>query len=155
MQRVSVVIPNWNGAKFLRVCLDSLHKQSLKADIIVVDNGSVDESLELLSHSYPEVKVVALSKNRGFAGGVNVGIKQAVADGADFVALLNNDAVADQKWLGHLVKFLNSHPQAGIVTSKILTADGKRLDSTGDIYTVWGLPYPRGRGEANTTKYDK
>jgi GT2 family glycosyltransferase len=69
--------------------------------------------------------------------------------------LLNNDAVADKAWLKHLARFLDDQSEVGIVTSKILEAGGKELDSTGDIYTTWGLPYPRGRGEEDKKQYDK
>jgi GT2 family glycosyltransferase len=120
-----------------------------------VDNGSEDGSVELLEKSYPEVRIVRHNKNLGFAGGVNAGIRLAMEKRADFVALLNNDAVADKDWLKRLAEFLTDHPEAGIVTSKILESDGKMLDSTGDIYTSWGLPYPRGRDETDNKQYDK
>ncbi len=154
MTRVSVVIPNWNGEQDLPACLDSLLSQSLEAHIIVVDNGSTDGSLELLRNKYPQIEVVILTKNRGFAGGVNAGIKRAIDNGFKYVALLNNDAMADKNWLKNLVDFLDNTPKAGVATPKILNSTGEYLDSTGDLYTIWGLPYPRGRREANTSKYD-
>lgn len=73
----------------------------------------------------------------------------------EYVALLNNDAVAHKDWLKNLVGFLDGHPKAGIATSKICDAEKTHLDSTGDIYTTWGLPFPRGRGEPYSDKYDK
>jgi GT2 family glycosyltransferase len=149
-----VVIPNWNGAKNLPDCLNSLLTQSLPTHIIVVDNGSTDASLDLLNSKYPEVEVLALKKNIGFAGGVNAGIKKGVAEGAEYVALLNNDAVAHKDWVRHLVKFLDENREAGIVTSKIVDQHNKHIDSTGDIYTIWGLPFPRGRGEPISDRYD-
>jgi GT2 family glycosyltransferase len=155
MQKIAVVIPNWNGAKDLADCLDSLLVQSVSVHIIVVDNGSVDNSLSLLKDSYPTVEVIKLRKNRGFAGGVNPGIKKSMQDGYEYVALLNNDAIADKNWLKHLRDFMDKHPQAGIATSKIKDSNKKLLDSTGDIYTVWGLPFPRGRGEPANEKYDQ
>lgn len=155
MSKTSVVIPNWNGEKDLPACLDSLFNQSLKASIIVVDNGSTDGSVELVRKKYPNAELVSLPKNKGFAGGVNAGIKHAMKLGAEYVALLNNDAKADKAWLKKLVDFLEANPKAGIATSKILDQTGKHLDSTGDFYTVWGLPHARGRGETDTGKYDK
>lgn len=155
MSKVSVVIPNWNGAKHLAACLDSLREQTFGgASVIVVDNGSTDSSLKLLG-KYPGVQIIPLKKNHGFAAGVNAGIRQALASGAKYIALFNNDAVADKDWLANLVNFLDKNSKAGIVTSKILTADGKNIDSTGDLYTTWGLPYPRGRGEEVNDKYDE
>jgi GT2 family glycosyltransferase len=150
-----VVIPNWNGAGDLPDCLDSLLKQTVDSKIIVVDNGSVDSSLELLKISYPEVEVLALLKNRGFAGGVNVGIKKAIADGAEFVALLNNDAVADKNWIKCLMEAVNDRPKAGIITSKIIDSQKNLLDSSEEQYTIWGLPFSRGRDEPVSGKYDK
>ncbi|MBI2591897.1 glycosyltransferase family 2 protein [Candidatus Saccharibacteria bacterium] len=153
--RVSVVIPNWNGEQELPACLDALLAQSLTPEeIIVVDNGSTDGSKELLYGQYPQVTVIPLPFNTGFASGVNVGLRYSSSAGYDYTALLNNDAVADKNWLKSLVDIMYSNPRAGIVTSKMINDTGEYLDSTGELYTVWGLPYPRGRREANTGKYD-
>ena len=155
MPKVAVVIPNWNGEKSLGACLDSLLAQSYKANIIVVENGSVDGSLKLLQTKYPQVTALAQPKNLGFAGGVNVGIRRAMSENYDFVALFNNDAVADRNWLEYLVKELESHSKTGITTCKLMNADQTELDSTGDMYTSWGLPFPRGRGEPVSDRYDE
>jgi GT2 family glycosyltransferase len=154
-KKVAVVIPNWNGAHDLHLCLDSLLQQTLLPHIIVADNGSTDNSLALLKDSYKTVEVIKLHKNHGFAGGVNPGIKKTIADGYEYIALLNNDAVANKHWVKHLSHFLDENSKVGIVTSKIYDQHKKLLDSTGDIYTVWGLAFPRGRGEPANDKYDK
>lgn len=154
MSKTSVVVPNWNGERMLPACLDSLLAQSLEAQIIVVDNASSDGSRELLQEIYPLVEVVSLSKNKGFAGGVNAGIKKAMEFGTDFVALLNNDAVAEKDWLKNLAAGLEKNPKLGIVTSKICDAKKTHLDSSGENYTIWGLPFSRGRGESDIDKYD-
>ncbi len=153
MSKIYVVVPNWNGADSLGACLDSLLAQSHKATVIVVDNGSKDGSLELLE-KYEQVEVIKHTENKGYAGGVNPGFQKAINDGADYVAAFNNDAVADKHWLQELAKALDKKPDLGMATCKLLSADGKHIDSTGDYYTVWGLPYPRGRGETDLTKYD-
>jgi GT2 family glycosyltransferase len=153
MSKVYVVIPNWNGADSLAACLDSLLRQSEKPHVIVVDNGSTDGSLELLE-KYPKVQIIKHAENKGYAGGMNPGLQQAIDDGAEYVAAFNNDAVADKHWLRELVQALSKQPKAGIATCKLLSADGQHIDSTGDYFTVWGLPYPRGRGETDLTKYD-
>jgi GT2 family glycosyltransferase len=150
---VAVVIPNWNGADHLKQCIDSLLDQSIPAQIIVVENGSTDESLKLLE-KYSGIEVILHDENKGFAGGVNAGFQRAIDDGTKYVAAFNNDAVADKDWLKHLVATLDDNPKVGIVTSKILGSNGKGLDSTGDYMTVWGLPYPRGRGESDIGAYD-
>lgn len=153
MSKTAVIVPNWNGADELADCLDSLLAQSLKTHVIVVDNGSVDGSLELLA-KYPSVEVIKHAKNKGYAGGVNPGFKRAIEMKLDYVAAFNNDAVADKNWLERLSDELDDSPEVGAVACKLLTADGKQLDSTGDYYTIWGLPYPRGRGETDINKYD-
>jgi GT2 family glycosyltransferase len=155
MHKIFVVIPNWNGEDQIEACLDSLKIQTQEHEVIVVENGSVDRSIEILETKYPKVELIKNSKNRGFAGGVNQGIKRAIELGADYIMLFNNDAVAEQKALKTLVNYLDKNPKVGIATCKILSATGHRLDSTGDYYTVWGLPYPRGRGESELDKYDK
>ena len=150
---VAVVVPNWNGADSLKACLDSLLAQSVAVRVIVVENGSTDGSVKLLE-KYSNIEVILHDTNKGFAGGVNAGFRRAIEDGLKYVATLNNDAVADKDWLKNLMKVLDENPKVGIVTSKLETADGKKLDSTGDYLTVWGLPYPRGRGESDIDKYD-
>lgn len=152
--KVSVVVPNWNGEQELSACLDSLLAQIVEAEIIVVDNGSTDGSKELLYGRYPHVTVIPLPFNTGFASGVNTGLKYAHEAGHTYTALLNNDAVANKNWLKNLVEVMDANPRAGIVTSKMISDTGEYIDSTGEIFTIWGLSYPRGRREANTGKYD-
>ncbi|MHB1864857.1 MAG: glycosyltransferase family 2 protein [Candidatus Saccharimonadales bacterium] len=151
----SVVIPNWNGKKSIGKCIDSLLAQSFKPNITVVENGSTDGSLKYIKENFPEVDLIINNKNLGFAGGVNSGIKKAIEKGDKFVALFNNDAIADKEWFKNLYNEISSKPEVGIATSKILTKDGKHIDSTGDFYTVWGLPFPRGRAEVSSSKYDE
>jgi hypothetical protein len=152
--KVVVVIPSWNGADGLRRCIDSVLAQSLQPHLIVVDNGSVDGSVELIETYYPSVELIKHTTNKGYAGGVNPGYRRAMEMEADYTAPFNNDAVADPKWLEHLVRYMDAHPEAGIATCKVTSSDGSHLDSTGDYYTSWGLPYPRGRGEPDTGQYD-
>jgi GT2 family glycosyltransferase len=153
-QKVYVVIPNWNGEDRIRACLDSLKTQAQEHTIVVVDNGSVDKSVDIIEKHYSDAALIRHAKNKGFAGGVNAGIRYAMEYGARYVALLNNDAVADENWLKNLIGFLDENPKVGIATSKIVDDKKTHLDSTGDLYTIWGLPYPRGRGEAYSDKYD-
>jgi GT2 family glycosyltransferase len=153
---ICVVIPNWDGADMIESTLDSLKKQTLPCDIIVVDNGSKDASLDILHPlaESGEIILIAHPKNLGFAGGMNAGFRYAIDHGYEAVAGLNNDAVADKNWLKYMFECLQSSPKIGTVTCKILSRDGKTMDSTGDWYSVWGLPYPRGRDEPTSNKYD-
>lgn len=153
--KVAVVIPNWNGAELITTCLHSLEKQTIKAEIIVVDNGSHDESVQIIKSTFPKTLLQENHKNLGFARGVNQGIKKAMALDVQYVALFNNDAEADAQWLERLVRCLDEHPDTAIATCKFLNSDGKKIDSTSERYTVWGLSYPRGRDEPVSDKYDK
>lgn len=149
-----VVIPNWDGEDWLGECIDSLLLQSVQCEIVVVENGSVDRSIDILKTYGKKIVVLVQPKNLGFAGGVNVGIRHALEHNAHYVALFNNDAVADTDWLKHLIETAQGNKQTGIVAAKILHSDQKTLDSTGDFYTIFGLPFPRGRGQKDSGQYD-
>jgi GT2 family glycosyltransferase len=150
----SVIIPNWNGAHHLPTCLESLRKQTYPClEVVVVDNDSEDESLQVLEAQYPEVTVVALEENRGYAGGVNVGIEAAAGE---VLAILNNDTEADSRWLEELWAALERHPQAGSATSKILLFDQREIfNSAGDLFTVRGVPLNRGVWEEDRGQFDR
>jgi GT2 family glycosyltransferase len=150
----SVVIPNWNGAHHLPVCLDALRGQTYPlVEVIVVDNDSTDDSVALLEKGYPEVKVVPLPENRGYAGGVNAGIR--VAEG-EVLVVLNNDTEADPRWLEELWAALERHPEAGSATSKILLFDQRKIfNSAGDLYGVDGIPVNRGVWQEDGGQFDQ
>lgn len=150
-----VVIPNLNGGDELLAAVESLQKQTVEPYVIVVDNASTDGSVEKLLDVYPTVEVIRNKKNKGYAGGVNPGLQRAIELGAKYAAPFNDDAVASKQWLQLLVDYLDANPKVGAAACKVVTADKERLDSTGDYYTNWGLPYPRGRREYNLTKYDE
>lgn len=149
-----VIIPNLNGGAALLEAVDSLLRQTIEPYVIVVDNASTDNSIFELQNKYPGVEVLKQAVNMGYAGGVNPGFRRAFERQAMYVAPFNDDAVADKLWLERLVAGLDAQPKYGVAACKVLTADGKQLDSTGDQYANWGLPYPRGRGEANSNAYD-
>lgn len=138
----------------LPACLDSLSGQLEDNDIIIVDNGSTDGSADFVAEKYPGVRLIRHARNRGFAGGVNAGIKHALNHSCEFVALLNNDAIVDKDWLKNLLNATQKQPKAGVITGKILDRNKRSLDSTGECFSTWGLPFPRGRGETNTGRYD-
>lgn len=151
MNRVVIIILNWNGIVDTLECLNSLQKQSYKNySILIVDNGSSDNSKELLN-KYQEkhsnnTDVIYNSKNFGFAGGVNIGIKWALNKNYDSIALFNNDATVDKDWLLNLVKPMKNK-DVGISTGLLLRKDGKTIDTTGDWYSKWGLAFPRNRND--------
>lgn len=149
----SVVIPNWNGAKHLRVCLNALRRQTHPPlEVILVDNASTDDTRSLLAGDYPEVKVIALPANRRFAGACNAGIR---ASSGDAIALLNNDTEADERWLENVAKCFAAHPDAGFVASKLRLFDHRdRLHSAGDFYSRRGVPGNRGVWEKDEGQFD-
>ena len=150
----SVIIPNWNGANHLPCCIESLRRQTFRDfEVIVIDNGSTDRSLALLSHEYPEVRVLALGQNRGFAGACNAGMR--AAQGTFFV-LLNNDTEADTHWLSEVVAAFGRHPKAGSVASKMLLFDQRdTFHTAGDFYRVDGIPGNRGVWQKDRGQYDQ
>ena len=143
MPEIAVVVVNWNGAHLLSTCLGSLRAQTYADfETILVDNGSSDDSLELVAREFPEVRVVALSDNLGLAGGTNAGI--AVTD-APIIVTLNNDTEADPRWLAELHTALKAHPEAGSAASKLLLFDRRDvIHSAGDFYGLDGIPGNRG-----------
>lgn len=153
--KIYLVVLNWNGKQMVGKCLDSLLKQTYPAEIVVVDNGSVDGSQEFIKQKYPKVHLISEKKNHGFAGGVNIGIKYAMKKRPGAIALFNNDAVADKDWLKQLVKVMKRDAEAGIVTGKLLRSDKEHIDSTGDFYSTWGMPFPRGRNQKDVGQYDQ
>ena len=143
--RVAVVLVNYNGRKLLPRCLGALRDQTRPADrVILVDNGSSDGSAELVRAGFPEVELVALDRNLGFAPANNEGVRRA-AD-CDLVALLNTDAFAEPGWLELLVEAAERNPGYAAVASLMVRADDPaRVDSAGDRYHVSGLAWQRGR----------
>ena len=152
--RVTVVIPNWNGERFLSTCLGSLREQSFKDyDVIVVDDNSTDGSVAFARRNFPEVRVMHLDENKGFSAAVNAGIR---ASGAECVALLNNDTEVDPGWLYALVEAAKAHPEAGLFASKMVDFyDRRRLDGAGDALRRSGLPLRLGHGEVDHGQYDE
>ena len=145
LKKASIVIVNWNGKKFLSECLDGLRRQIFQPlAITLVDNGSTDGSVDFVTQNYPEVNTIALSKNLGFPAANNIVLKTVHTE---YVALLNNDAVADPMWLKSLVEALEEQPEAGFAASKMLLYDNPGIiDRTGDGYSRAGAGLLRGRG---------
>jgi len=153
LDQVSVVVVNWNGRELLSECLESLRAQSYdRFSTLLVDNGSKDASVDFVKNNFPEVRVIALSRNLGFSVANNIAIRSIETQ---YVALLNNDAVADPLWLENLVAALNTRPEAGFAASRILLySDPGYVDRAGDSYTTAGTGLLRGRG-AEADVYDE
>lgn len=151
---LSVVIPNWNGARFLPTCLDSLSRQTLPhVEVMVVDNASHDDSLTIVRERYPWVTVIALETNRGFTGACNAGLTAAQGE---FVALLNNDTEVDAGWAQAVVEAFAQDSAIGSVASKMLLFDRRdHLHTAGDFFTLDGRAGNRGVWQRDTGQYDR
>lgn len=159
MTSVLIVILNWNGIDDTEKCISSLLDQTYENfKILIVDNGSKDNSInrieKLITKSPSKLIFLKNPVNLGFAGGVNTGIRYAIKNNFDAVALFNNDAIADKNWLKNLVASLEKHTDASIITGLLLHADGKTIDSTGDFYSSWGIGFPRNRNSISSQAPD-
>ena len=127
---VSVIIVNWNGRTYLSDCLDSLVGQSFRDfEVVLVDNGSVDESVSFVKQHYPWVKLFPLNDNTGFSVGNNHGLQHAVGE---YIVTLNNDTRVEPDWLEVLVKTADTYPDAGMVGCRICSFDDPDIiDSIG------------------------
>lgn len=124
MKRVAVVVLNWNGWRDTLACIASLQKLSyVNFELIVVDNGSTDGSQSHIEAQIPGIKVLQTGANLGFGGGCNVGIRQALEQGADYVWLINSDATVDANALTEMVHLADSLPLVGAVGSVLYEAD--------------------------------
>jgi GT2 family glycosyltransferase len=149
----AVVIPNYDGERWLPGVLDSVAAQTLApAEVLVVDDGSTDGSLALLAERYPHVRVLAIPVNGGFARAANAGI---AAVSADAVALVNTDVVLDPRWLERAVAALAAAPRAAAVATKLLDlADPGVIYDAGDVLRRDGVCEQRGRFERDRGRYD-
>lgn len=145
IMRVSIVIPNYNGVRYIEKCLNSIYRQTYEDFLItIVDNGSSDGSCEIIKREYPKVKLIELDKNYGFSKAVNVGIKSVESE---FVVLLNNDTEAEENWLYNLVSCIEKDKRIFSCSSKMIRYNEKnRIDDAGDEYTVFGWAYKCGDG---------
>ena len=148
MKKLGVIILNWNGLDLLRQFIPaaSRHTVSEEADLIVADNGSEDGSVAWLRENHPEVLVIELGKNYGFAEGYN----RAIAEVSyEYVTLLNSDVEVTEGWWQPLLRFLESHRNVGAVQPKILAYRDKGsfeyAGAAGGYLDSLGYPYCRGR----------
>jgi hypothetical protein len=149
---ISVIIVNYNGRHFLDACLSSLTSQTFQDfEIILVDNASTDNSDEYVHSRYPSVLVIGNKENRGFAGGVNDGIR--VAKGK-YILTLNNDTIAEPGFVEHLKDAMETDDTIGMCAAKMLYPDG-RINSTAICISRSGAAWDRGRFEPDRGQYDR
>ncbi len=155
MKKATVIIPNYNGIKFIEECLEAICNQdddTPEYGVLVVDNGSKDQSPELIAARFPQAGLISLPENTGFCHAVNVGIRAA---DTPYVILLNNDTKADSGFVKALCHAIEARPSAFSVSAKMLMWDRPDLiDDAGDRYCVLGWAYARGKGKP-ASKYDR
>ena len=143
MIKTTVVIPNYNGIKYIEDCLSSLKKSSVELKIIVVDNGSSDGSRQLVEEKFPEVRLICFEENTGFCKAVNTGI---MASETEYVMLLNNDTVAEERMAECLEDALGENPKLFSAAAKMINMyEPDKIDSAGDFYSALGWAYARGK----------
>ncbi len=125
--KITIIIPNWNGKKFLLECFESIFKINYSNySVIMVDNGSFDKSVQFVKDKFPQVEIIENKRNLGFAAACNQGIRQAFKDKADYVLLLNNDTVVSSNFLIKMVKAGEHNKKIGIIGSKIYYFENKK-----------------------------
>ncbi len=159
--KVAIVILNWNGAKLLQKFLPSVieHSRGFSAEIVVADNGSTDDSLEMLRSDFPAIKILDLKQNYGFARGYNEAIKQI---DADYFVILNSDVEVTSGWLESPIRLMEAESKIAAVQPKILSYREKThfeyAGAAGGFIDRFGYPFCRGRifneVEADTGQYD-
>ena len=144
--KTAIVILNWNGEKMLRTYLQTVEQHRGEAEVIVADNASTDGSLDYLRRNHPDVRIVVLDRNYGFAEGYNQALRQVHAE---YYVLLNSDIRVDSDWLTPMVAFMDSHPEVAACQPKLLSeADHTQFEyagACGGMLDRYGYPFCRGR----------
>ena len=155
---VTVIVLNWNGKDLTIECLESLKQVHYSNfNILVVDNGSTDGSVEMLKNFFPEVSILVLEKNLGYASGNNRGFDSLKPDPPEFVIFLNNDTIVDENFIEPLVKQLLTHKKASQTVPKIYYEnDPKLIWYAGGIVNLWtGSIYHLGIRQYDGPAYSK
>lgn len=159
--KISIIVLNYNGIRFLKTCFDSLRTTTYpNVEFMMVDNASEDDSVAFVGENYPEVKIVEAGGNIGYSAGNNLGIKHAEGD---FVLLLNNDVEVTPGWLEPIMEEFQSDVSIGAVQPKIrhmINRDEfEYAGASGGFMDIYGFPFLRGRLfytiEKDTGQYDE
>ena len=147
MDKLAIVILNWNGAQMLRQYLPGVINFSRdEATVYVADNASTDDSVELLKEHFPEVKLIVLEKNWGFAEGYNKALAQI---DAEYYLLLNSDIEVTHHWLTPMIEYMDSHPDVAACQPKLLSVFDhdcfEYAGASGGYLDRYGYPFCRGR----------
>lgn len=153
----TIIVLNWNGQRFLKDCFDSIKKQTYprdKYEVMLVDNASIDDSVEFVGKHYPDVVIVQSPTNTGFSGGMNLGMRHSKGD---YMILLNNDTILDPRWLEEMMKIAHTK-KAGAVTSKLMFLKKKGIINNAGSMLQYDKTWPiveRGINEKDIGQYDR
>ena len=153
MDKIAIVIPNYNGLRYLQICFDALEKQTYKNfHVYFVDNGSEDDSCSYVRQHYPDTSIMELGKNYGFGYAVNVGIKQSTEP---YVILLNNDTEVFPDFIEKLYTKIRQSEKIFSCSAKLISYyDHNKIDDAGNYYNLLGWAYARGKGKSSSD-YEK
>jgi GT2 family glycosyltransferase len=153
IQKVSVIVVNWNGKDYLKGCISSVLAQSYgNIEVLVVDSGSTDGSVEFMKESFPNVEIVSLRENVGFCKAFNEGCRKSRGE---YVLALNSDTLLDRRFVEEILRPMNDDPGTGAASGKILRFDRRTLDSTGQFIGRDRRPRERGYNETDRGRYEK
>lgn len=160
MKLVYVILVNYNGYKDTIECVNSLRKINYSNfKIIIVDNGSNDDSLEILKQNLNDCIILECKENRGFSGGNNIGINYALKHDAEYILMLNNDTLVEADFLNYMVESFECNNNIGLVGCKIMYYDYKNIIWYGGGYIDWfkftGMNFQIGKediGQCNVSK---
>ena len=146
--QLSVIIPNFNGRRFLKTCLDSIKIQNhFPYEVIIIDNASSDGSAQYIHKNYPEFTLIQNKENLGFAAAVNQGIKSS---SSEYIFLLNNDVELEPDSISNLLKCIEKDKKIFAVSSKMIQyTDRSKMDDAGDEYTILGWTRKVGDGKSS------
>jgi len=138
MKSISIIIVSWNARNYLRDCLNSIRQTgaSCVLEVIVVDNASKDGSPEMVEEEFPEVKLILVGENLGFARANNLAMKQAAGS---ILALVNSDVIIHPGCLEKLAAFLDQHDNVGLVGPRVIGGDGKLQTTCRSLPTIWNM----------------
>ncbi len=145
-KKIAIVILNWNGEKLFETFLPSVIEHSSGAEIIVADNASTDQSVNLLKEKFPQIKIIQLESNYGFAEGYNRALKQV---NADYLILVNSDVKVSEKWIEPCIKIFEADKTVAAIQPKILSYNApghfEYAGAAGGFIDKFGYPFCRGR----------
>ena len=151
--RVTFIIPHWNRRYLLEKSIPSLLNQDCGIfRILVIDNGSEDDSISWLKRNYPEVETILLPKNVGYAPAANVGLE---ATDTEYISFYSNDVIADPSWLGNLLRVMDANQSLGFAGGKIVWSNEPgTIYAAGDHYGIEAIPHNIGKDEEDYGQYN-